>query len=250
MSQRLYWALSAVLTLALVVPGSRAQTPVSQCWRDADETATSDSCKPRSSKRSLTQKSYPVAEMVSGTSKNATDAAETIAQTIIKAVQPESWSEQGGRGTIEYCPCTKTLVVRQTAIAHKQIKSVLKALESVQEQFTSTEAEKNGMSPEEERLQKFWHDYHHALSEYHSILANADWSAYYKNHGRQINASPDGATGRIQYAPVFFSPNMPFGPPPMPMPMPMPPRTVIMGGPFPAPTCVPAVPSQPMKTPQ
>ena len=70
------------------------------------------------------------------------------------------------------------------------------------------------LTPEEERLQKFWHDYYNALKHYYGALDNIDWVAYYKNHGYQINAGcggPGGACGancRINYAPVFVSPTM------------------------------------------
>lgn len=66
------------------------------------------------------------------------------------------------------------------------------------------------LSPEEERLQKFWHDYYHALKCYYGALDNIDWVAYYKNHGYQINAGcgGPGSCGRINYAPVFVSPTM------------------------------------------
>src|SRR5260221_11793052 len=59
------------------------------------------------------------------------------------------------------------------------------------------------LTPEEERLQKFWHDYYDALKNFYCALDHVDWVAYYKNHGYQINA---GCGGRINYAPVFVSP--------------------------------------------
>jgi hypothetical protein len=67
------------------------------------------------------------------------------------------------------------------------------------------------MSAEEERLQKFWHDYYDALRRYYGSLDHIDWVAYYKNHGYQINAGCGGSGGgcqRIQFAPVFVSPTM------------------------------------------
>ena len=71
------------------------------------------------------------------------------------------------------------------------------------------------MSCEEERLQRFWHDYYHALKCYYGALDNIDWVAYYKNHGYQINTNcgyggcgPNGGCQRIQFAPVFVSPTM------------------------------------------
>ena len=67
------------------------------------------------------------------------------------------------------------------------------------------------LSCEEERLQRFWHDYYDALSRYYAALDHIDWVAYYKNHGYQINGACAGAGGcgqRIQFAPVFVSPQM------------------------------------------
>jgi len=66
------------------------------------------------------------------------------------------------------------------------------------------------LTPEEERLQKFWHDYYDALKEYYAALDHIDWVAYYKNHGYQINGGcgPGGCGQRINYAPVFVSPSM------------------------------------------
>ena len=82
------------------------------------------------------------------------------------------------------------------------------------------------LTPEEERLQKFWHDYYSALKNYYCDLDHIDWVAYYKNHGYQINTGcgygggPGGCCQRINYAPVFVSPtmqwavpNVPAGPP-------------------------------------
>src|SRR5581483_8990441 len=70
------------------------------------------------------------------------------------------------------------------------------------------------MSAEEERLQRFWHDYYDSLKRYYGMLDRIDWVAYYKNHGYQINAGcggpggPCGGSGRVQFAPVFVSPTM------------------------------------------
>jgi hypothetical protein len=66
---------------------------------------------------------------------------------------------------------------------------------------------------EEERLQRFWHDYYDALKNYYGALNRIDWVAYYKNHGYEINAGcggcgPCGGCQRIQFAPVFVSPTM------------------------------------------
>ena len=74
------------------------------------------------------------------------------------------------------------------------------------------------LNPEEERLQRFWHDYYDAMKRYYGSLDRIDWVAYYKNHGYQINTGggagcypgcgPSGGPNRIQFAPVFVSPQM------------------------------------------
>jgi hypothetical protein len=71
------------------------------------------------------------------------------------------------------------------------------------------------MTCEEERLQRFWHDYYDALKRYYGLLDHIDWVAYYKNHGYQINnngcygaGANCGGCQRIQFAPVFVSPTM------------------------------------------
>ncbi len=68
------------------------------------------------------------------------------------------------------------------------------------------------LTPEEARLQKFWHDYYDALQHYYGALDHIDWVAYYKNHGYQINAGCGpagcGGCGRINYAPVFVNPQL------------------------------------------
>jgi hypothetical protein len=73
------------------------------------------------------------------------------------------------------------------------------------------------MTCEEQRLQRFWHDYYDALSHYYCALDHMDWVAYYKNHGYQINGAcggmgpgcgPGCGPHPIQFAPVFVSPTM------------------------------------------
>ncbi len=95
------------------------------------------------------------------------------------------------------------------------------------------------ITPEEERLQKFWHDYYHAMKEYYAALDHIDWVAYYKNHGYQINGGCGGGcygTGRInRFAPVFVNPTMQWAMPssamagPVGMPM-CAPQTLPVGG--------------------
>jgi hypothetical protein len=73
------------------------------------------------------------------------------------------------------------------------------------------------LTPEEERLQKFWHDYDEAPRHYYAALERIDWVAYYKAHGYPVNSScPSGNCGRVNYAPVFVSPTLHGSPPAAP----------------------------------
>src|SRR5258708_35309505 len=59
------------------------------------------------------------------------------------------------------------------------------------------------LTPEEERLQKFWHDYYNALKNYYCALDSIDWVAYYKNHGYAINTcGPVCGCGPAKQTPV------------------------------------------------
>lgn len=64
-------------------------------------------------------------------------------------------------------------------------------------------------SEEEERWQRFWHDYYNALHCFYRKLDKCDWVIYYKYHGYQI-----GGGQAVQncnppvYAPVTVVPNM------------------------------------------
>jgi len=57
---------------------------------------------------------------------------------------------------------------------------------------------------EEERMQKFWHDYYDAIQRYYCSLGHVDWVAYYRSHG----CGPNGACGVGQGAPTGM-PGMP-----------------------------------------
>ena len=81
-------------------------------------------------------------------------------------------------------------------------------------------------SEEEERWQKFWHDYYRALGAYYKRLDRLDWVIYYKMHG-YVNGGGCQAPGggcapmgpgcagcyyaKPQYAPVFVQPQMTWG---------------------------------------
>jgi type II secretory pathway component GspD/PulD (secretin)/tetratricopeptide (TPR) repeat protein len=58
---------------------------------------------------------------------------DELIKLITKAIKPESWSEMGGPGTIEYYPLGMALVVSQTPDIQEQIADLLAALRRLQD---------------------------------------------------------------------------------------------------------------------
>jgi hypothetical protein len=73
------------------------------------------------------------------------------------------------------------------------------------------------LTPEEERLQKFWHDYYDAMRNYYAHLDHIDWVAYYKNHGYLVNS---GKACCPTLPPLQWAAPSPFPGGPMPFPTP------------------------------
>src|SRR5262249_37089934 len=63
-------------------------------------------------------------------------------------VAPKNWSEKGGAGSIEYCPATMTLVVRQTPDVQEQVADLLSCLRRMQEIEVSLEVRFISVSPD------------------------------------------------------------------------------------------------------
>jgi len=79
------------------------------------------------------------------------------------------------------------------------------------------------LTPEEERLQRFWHDYYDSLRRYYSQLDRIDWNEYFKKRGHKISGTGPGCpecqgAKRIPYAPVRASPSMQWAVPAGPSP--------------------------------
>ncbi len=76
----------------------------------------------------LIQKTYPVGDLVSVLGKDSSAGAEALTRTIVKAINPKSWSVRGGSGTLKYVEKSKSLVVRQSVAVQKQVATLLNAL--------------------------------------------------------------------------------------------------------------------------
>ncbi len=111
----------------------------------------------KQSRGKLLQRTYSVADLVvpipnfstpfpedatSGTaappSPPKTDEQRLI-RLIVSTIEPSSWSEVGGRGTIEYFPLGMALVINQTADLHEQIAELLDALRRLQDVTVAVE---------------------------------------------------------------------------------------------------------------
>jgi RNA polymerase sigma factor (sigma-70 family) len=73
-------------------------------------------------------KVYPVADL---TPKRDNGNAEALVRIIAKTVEPATWADLGGRGTIDYYAEGRSLVVSQTSDIHDQIQTLLDGLRTV-----------------------------------------------------------------------------------------------------------------------
>src|SRR5207237_1489048 len=64
---------------------------------------------------------------------------DTLIATIKNTVAPQTWSDRGGRGTMDYFPLGMALVVNQTADVHEQVAELLTALRRLQETEVAVE---------------------------------------------------------------------------------------------------------------
>jgi type II secretory pathway component GspD/PulD (secretin) len=64
---------------------------------------------------------------------------ELLIKLIEDTIQPRSWSDHGGRGTIDYFPLTMSLVINQTPDVQEQVADLLAALRRLQDQEVSLE---------------------------------------------------------------------------------------------------------------
>jgi type II secretory pathway component GspD/PulD (secretin) len=64
---------------------------------------------------------------------------DMLIKLITSAVQPRSWSDMGGPGTIDYFPLTMALVINQTPDIQEQVSDLLAALRRLQDQEVAVE---------------------------------------------------------------------------------------------------------------
>lgn len=110
------------VALAMTVTASVAHAQTSHCWDLPDKPGCCDGSD------KMVQHTYPVADLVASDSAERAHLDELI-KTITQVVEPKSWQEHGGRGTIDYFPPLGTeLIVLQTAEVHERLNTYLMAL--------------------------------------------------------------------------------------------------------------------------
>jgi hypothetical protein len=84
----------------------------------------------------LTVKAYSVADLMQmklGPKEGQSIDAKQLIRLITNKIEPRRWTENGGRGTIDFYPLTTSLVVNQTPDVQEQLESLLTALRQLQE---------------------------------------------------------------------------------------------------------------------
>jgi type II secretory pathway component GspD/PulD (secretin) len=64
---------------------------------------------------------------------------DQLIQLLQNAIEPKSWAQMGGQGTIDYFPMTMTLVINQTPDIQEQIADLLEALRRLQDAEVAVE---------------------------------------------------------------------------------------------------------------
>ncbi|HEY7153887.1 MAG TPA: hypothetical protein VH575_07990 [Gemmataceae bacterium] len=95
----------------------------------------------RAGESRLKQQVYAVSDLVvpAEGAAPATMPEDRLIKLITDTIAPRSWSEKGGRGTIDYYPTTMSLVVNQTPDVQDQIGDLLAALRRLLDTEVSVE---------------------------------------------------------------------------------------------------------------
>jgi hypothetical protein len=72
--------------------------------------------------------------------------ATALMRVIGKTVEPLSWTESGGEGSMDYLPEARGLVIRQSAEVHKQVQELLEELRKAQKEKEKQEPKEPGMA--------------------------------------------------------------------------------------------------------
>lgn len=121
MTQSRCWLTAAVLALLVTAVPLPAAAPE----KAKNKTHASKHHTPKSK---LIQETYSVADLIIKPKGNDPDL---LISAIVRAVKPKSWSGNGGSAAIDYFPLTQSLVVKQTAAGHRQVRVAIRTLRTI-----------------------------------------------------------------------------------------------------------------------
>jgi RNA polymerase sigma factor (sigma-70 family) len=99
----------------------------------------------QASKPRLVIKVYPVAGLTdTGAQVKNGEEALSLTRVITRTIEPESWDELGGPGSIIYLQKVGSLIIRQTPEVHKQVQDFLDVLRETKRDQEKAERDKNG----------------------------------------------------------------------------------------------------------
>jgi hypothetical protein len=99
-------------------------------------------------KEQLVRATYPVADLVIPTAESAKTARmgkpqltleDRLIRQIVRTIQPTTWNDNGGKGTIQYFGPTMSLVVKQTPQIQEQVADLLARLRKDQDMQVALE---------------------------------------------------------------------------------------------------------------
>jgi RNA polymerase sigma factor (sigma-70 family) len=99
----------------------------------------------QTSKPNLVIKVYPVAGLTdTGAQVKNGEEALSLMRVIVRTIEPESWDELGGPGSIVYLQKVGSLIIRQSPQVHKQVQDFLNFLRETKRDQEKAQRDKNG----------------------------------------------------------------------------------------------------------
>lgn len=77
----------------------------------------------------LVTKVYPVADLVTYRADDQIGVVHQELSDLIKStIEPDSWDDVGGPGSVQYEPITMTILIRQTMMVHEEVETLLQTV--------------------------------------------------------------------------------------------------------------------------
>jgi hypothetical protein len=90
---------------------------------------------------------YPVGDLLGKGKETRVDDLDDLTTVISNTIEPDSWADNGGQGTIEYFYRSRAIVVRQTPEVHEQIAELLVGLRVAKAESDSREERPHRSTP-------------------------------------------------------------------------------------------------------